>query len=74
MSRRHILAIVAVGAFGVGFGGACGNDDSSRQSIENSNDKQDVPKGSPGTVQTNPDALTSTGEEQPEVTQPETSP
>lgn len=71
MPRRHILAIIAAAAFGAGFGGACGNDSSDRQSVEKSNQQQDVPEGTPGTVETNPDSLTSTGEAQPEVTQPE---
>ena len=74
MPRRHILAAVAAGVLGVGVGGACGNEESDRQSIEQSNEGQGVPEGTPGTVETNPDSLTSTGEEEPEVTQPETTP
>ena len=74
MSRRHIIAIFAAAMLGAGFGGACGNDESDRQSIERSNEGEGAPSGSPETVETNPDALTSTGEEQPEVTQPETTP
>ena len=73
MSRRPILAVIAAGLLGAGLG-ACGNDESDRQSVEKSNQQQDVPEGTPSTVETNPDALTSTGEEQPEVTQPETGP
>ena len=74
MSRRHIIAIIATAAFGAGFGGACGNDSCDRQSVEQSNQGQGAAPGSPSTVETNPDALTSTGQEQPEVTQPETAP
>ena len=74
MSRRHILPVLLAAALGAGFGGACGNDESDRQSVERSNEGEGAPPGSPSTVETNPDALTSTGEEQPEVTQPETSP
>lgn len=74
MSRRHILAVLLAGALGLGVGGACGNSESDRQSVEKSNQQRDVPEGTPETVETNPDALTSTGEEQPEVTQPETGP
>ena len=73
MSRRIVLALIAAGVLGAGFG-ACGNDESDRQSVEKSNQQQDVPPGTPETTETNPDSLTSTGEEQPEVTQPETSP
>ena len=75
MPRRHIIAIIAAAAFGAGFGGACGtNDESDRQSVERSNEGEGAPPGSQETVETNPDALTSTGEAQPEVTQPETGP
>lgn len=74
MPRRHLIAIIATAAFGVGFGGACGNESSDRQSVDQSNQGEGAPPGSAETVETNPDALTSTGEEQPEVTQPETGP
>lgn len=73
MSRRPILAALAASLLAVGLG-ACGNSEGDRQSIEKSNQQQDVPEGTPSTVETNPDALTSTGEAEPEVTQPETEP
>lgn len=73
MPRRHIIAIIAAAALGAGMGGACG-DDGNRQSVEKSNQGEGAPPGSQETVETNPDSLTSTGEDQPEVTQPETGP
>ena len=64
------MTIAAVVAAALGFGaGACG--DASREQQNQSNPGQEVPKGTPSTVETNPSGITPTGEEQPSVVQPE---
>ncbi len=68
MTRRTIIAALAAAGLALGAG-ACGSGD--REQVERSNPGQEVPEGSPGTVEKNPSGLTPTGETQPTVTQPE---
>jgi hypothetical protein len=68
MSRRLLTAMLVAGLLG-GAVGACG-DSGQRESIEQSNQGRDIPRGTPQTVEENPSRLTPTGTAQPTVTQP----
>ena len=65
MSRRHIIAAIAAAALGL-TAGACGD----RESVEQSNPGQEVPEGTPSTVETG-EGITPSGETQETVTQGE---
>ena len=76
MPRRHrIAAAVAAGALGLctaGLAGACGDGGGGRENVERSN-QGDTSQG-PQTVETGPTTLGATGEDQPEITQEQTTP
>ena len=73
MSRRHrIAAALAAAAAGMTVGVACGDGEGSRENVERGN-LGNTSQG-PQTVETGPTTLGSTGEDQPEITQTQTTP
>ncbi len=74
MARPHRLAaLVASGALGLSLGlAACGDSEGSRENQERGN-LGNTSQG-PQTVETGPTTLGSTGDDQPEITQPQTTP
>ena len=75
MPRRHrIAAALAAGILGMSFAVACGdeNTEGSRENVERGN-LGNTGQG-PQTIETGPTTLGSTGEDQPEVDQNETTP
>jgi hypothetical protein len=60
-----VLAALALGVAG------CGESGGDRENLERGNQDREVPTGTPSTIETGPTQLTPTGEEQPEVTQPQ---
>ena len=73
MSRANrFAAAVAAGALGMSLAVACGDSEGGRENVERSN-KGNTSQG-PQTVETGPTTLGSTGEDQPEITQTQTTP
>ena len=74
MDSRRITAVVAALILGAGTAAACGSESGDRENVEKSNQGEQSPQGGGAVTETGPTTLQSTGEEQPEVTQPETGP
>ena len=77
MNLRPITALVAALALALGAGTAvsCGGADvGDREDVNESNEGEKGAEGGKVQTVTGPTTLGSTGEEQPEVTQPETGP
>ena len=70
MSRRLAAALTAA-LLGMSFA-ACGDSDGGRENVDQGN-PGDV-SGGPTSVETGPTTLGSTGEDQPEITQTQTTP
>ncbi len=69
MRRRALAASLAAAALGLA---ACGDEEGSRENVERGN-LGNTSQG-PQTIETGPTTLGATGEEQPEITQTQTSP
>ena len=67
---RRIAVALAAGALGVSAGVACGDDEGGRENVERGN-LGETSQG-PQEVETGPTTLGATGEDQPEVTQTQT--
>ena len=73
MPRRHrIAAALAAAALGMTLAAACGDSEGGRENVERGN-PGNTSQG-PQTVETGPTTLGSTGEDQPEITQTQTTP
>ncbi len=74
MLRHRIAAALTAAALGVAAAGlaACGDSEGSRENVERGN-LGNTSQG-PQTVETGPTTLGSTGEDQPEITQTQTTP
>ncbi|MDQ3741562.1 MAG: hypothetical protein M3320_02925 [Actinomycetota bacterium] len=71
--RNRIVASLAAGALGLTLGlAACGDSETGRENQERGN-LGNTSQG-PQTVETGPTTLGSTGEEQPDITQTQTTP
>ena len=75
MPRRHRLsALIAAAVLSLGAASCGGEDTGDREDVDQSNEGQLTAPGSPSTIEEPGAGLTSTGEEPPPVTQPETAP
>jgi len=65
---KKLSAVLAALALGLA---ACGEGGGDRENIERGNEGRDIPQGTPATVETGPTQITPTGEEPPQITQPQ---
>jgi hypothetical protein len=75
MPRRHrIPALLAAAVLSLGAASCGGDDSGDREDVDQSNEGQVTAPGSPSTLEKPATGLTSTGAEEPPVTQTETTP
>ncbi len=75
MLRRHrIPALLAAAVLSLGAASCGGDDTGDREDVNQGNEGQLTAPGSPSTVEPPAPGLTSTGEEPPPVTQPQSEP
>ena len=72
MSLRRLATALAALVIGATVGVACGDSEGGRENVERGN-KGNTSQG-PQTVETGPTTLGSTGSDQPEITQTQTTP
>jgi hypothetical protein len=73
MSFRRLAVALTAATLGMGLAAACGDSEGSRENVERGNQGNTGDAGAV-TVETGPTTIGSTGEDQPQVTQEQTTP